>query len=475
MSPRLKVYLAAVWIAAVILMALYLPPDLSRLWVHYVAWTLVCYAAETMWFPTGAGGGTISVASTANLAALLLWGPHAAMWMAAVSTLLANIFIQKKPLERGTFNAAQMTITMWVAGLVAVKLGVPANGFQGGPAPQGTGDWISVLPAFFATVAAYFLVNSALVSAAIAWSSHRGFWQVMANEFFVRERMFDNFAPFLLIPPVVVCFHAVQYLGLLMFYVPLRIIYESALRYVELRNAQKMLIHSERMAAKGEMAAEIGHELRNQLVAVSGRAQMLLREADREQYGNVRRHSQIILEQARRVEAMSKGLMDFSRAELKVEKVDLNALVQRSVEFVRPQNRFDAVEWDLRLANHIPTLRADPGQLQQVLLNLYINAADAMCEHQTSRRVIATRTEYDDRKRLVRLTVSDSGPGIPPALLGKVFEPHFTTKAEGHGFGLYASYRIVTNHGGQIVVESEPSQGARFTITLPLHGPGGWS
>jgi signal transduction histidine kinase len=93
------------------------------------------------------------------------------------------------------------------------------------------------------------------------------------------------------------------------------------------------------MAAKGEMAAEIGHELRNQLVAIVGRAQLLIRDSEREQYGSVGRHSQIILEQARRVEAMSKGLMDFSRAELKVERVDLNALVQRSVEFVRPQNR----------------------------------------------------------------------------------------------------------------------------------------
>jgi signal transduction histidine kinase len=297
----------------------------------------------------------------------------------------------------------------------------------------------------------------------------------MWSDLIIRERLFDDVAPFLLVPPVVVCFEAVRYVGLLLFYAPLRIIYESSLRYVELRNAQKMLIHSERMAAKGEMAAEIGHELRNQLVAINGRAQLLIRDAEREQYANVGRHSQIILEQARRVEAMSKGLMDFSRAELKVERIDLNALVQRSVEFVRPQNRFDSVEWDLRLANHIPVLRADPGQLQQVLLNLYINAADAMCEHQTARRVIATRSEYDDRKRIVRLTISDSGPGIPPALLAKVFEPHFTTKAEGHGFGLYTSYRIVTNHGGQIVAESDAGQGARFTITLPLHGPGGWS
>jgi len=475
MSPRLKLYLIAVGVAAIVLLVFFPPPDLSRLWMHYVAWTLVCYAAETMWFPIRAGGGTMSMASTANLAALLLWGPHAAMWVVSVSTLFANVFIQKKPFERATFNAAQITITMWVAGLVTVLLGVPWTGFQGAAAPQGQGAWISMLPAFIAMVAAYVFLNRALVSAAVAWSSQRGYWQVMWDDLVIRERLFDDFAPFLLIPPLVVCFEAVRYLGLLMFYAPLRIIYESSLRYVELRNAQKLLIHSERMAAKGEMAAEIGHELRNQLVAIVGRAQLLIRDSEREQYGSVGRHSQIILEQARRVEAMSKGLMDFSRAELKVERVDLNALVQRSVEFVRPQNRFDAVEWDLKLANHMPELRGDPGQLQQVMLNLYINAADAMCEQQTARRVISTRTEYEEKKRLVRLTISDTGPGIADGLLAKVFEPHFTTKAEGHGFGLYASYRIVTNHGGQIVAENVPSQGARFTITLPLQGPGGWS
>jgi signal transduction histidine kinase len=333
--------------------------------------------------------------------------------------------------------------------------------------------WLQLLPALLGTTAAYFLVNRALVSIAVSWSSGQAFWRVMWDETVMRERLFDSLAPFILFAPVVVCFEAVGYLGLLLFYAPLRIIYESSLRYVELRNAQKLLIHSERMAAKGEMAAEIGHELRNQLVAISGRAQMLIRDSEREQFASVGRHSQIILEQARRVEAMSKGLMDFARAELKVEKVDLNALVQRSVEFVRPQNRFDSIEWDLRLAGQMPTLQADPGQLQQVMLNLYINAADAMQEN-SGRRVIETRTEFLERRRLVRMIISDSGPGIPSALLAKVFEPHFTTKAEGHGFGLYASYRIVTNHGGQIVAESEAGQGARFTVTLPLDGPSGW-
>jgi signal transduction histidine kinase len=108
--------------------------------------------------------------------------------------------------------------------------------------------------------------------------------------------------------------------------------FESQKRYVELRNAQNLLIHNERMAAKGEMAAEIGHELRNQLAAISGRAQMILRDGERQVYANLARHAQIILEQSKRMETLSKGLMDFSSAELKIERVDVNALAQRSME-----------------------------------------------------------------------------------------------------------------------------------------------
>ena len=474
MSHRLKLYLAAVGIAAVILLALSLPPELDRRWVHYAAWTLICFVSETLWLSTLSGGGTTSMASTSNLAALLLWGPSAAMWIVSISTLLANILLQKRPWERAVFNASQITITMWAAGYVTELLGVPALGLQGGGLPGGANAWLGLVPAFLGMIVVYMFVNRALVSVAVAWSSDRPYWRVLREDWFFRERLSDDLALFLLSPLVVICFEVIRYVGLLLFYAPLRIIYESSQRYAELRSAQKMLIHSERMAAKGEMAAEIGHELRNQLVAISGRAQMLIRDAERQQFANVGRHSQIILEQAHRVEAMSKGLMDFSRAELKVERVDLNALVQRSVEFVRPQNRFDTVEWDLKLAAHLPELRADPGQLQQVLLNLFINSADAMHEQNVARRVITVRSECDDRRRQVRLIVGDSGPGIAAGLLAKVFEPHFTTKAEGHGFGLSTSYRIVTNHGGQIVAESEPGQGARFTITLALDGPGGW-
>ena len=167
--------------------------------------------------------------------------------------------------------------------------------------------------------------------------------------------------------------------------------------------------------------------------------------------------------------------MDFSGAEPKMERVDVNALLQRSIEFVRTQNRFDGVEWDIALCEPAPELRADPGQLQQVLLNLFMNAADAMnAEANLARKAISIVTTRDDRAGMLKVVVQDTGPGVPTSNLTKIFEPHFTTKPDGHGFGLSTSYRIVASHGGRIVVEN-PGQGARFTVTLPLPGPNAWN
>jgi signal transduction histidine kinase len=467
MSLRLRLFLIAVGAGAIALLALGPPPSLATLWIHYVLWTLICLVSESLWLT---GAGTASMASTVNLAALMIWGPAASMWIVAASTLLANVLLQKKPWVRALFNASQIVVTMWCTGVVMVALGAAPGGRSFDQATL-----LSLALPFAASIVVYMVVNRMLVSVAVACSTERAYLRVLHEDWFYRAQLIHDLALFLLSLVVVICYDAIRYVGLVLFYSPLRIIYESHKRYAELRRAQNMLIYSERMAAKGEMAAEIGHELRNQLVAISGRAQMLTRDAERQQFANVSRHAQIILEQSKRMELMSKGLMDFSRAELKVERVDLAALVHRSVEFVRSQKRFDSIEWDLRLPAGVPELRADPGQLQQVLLNLFINAADAMAEAETPRRVITVSQGYDERARHVKVQVADSGPGIPASILPKVFEPHFTTKAEGHGFGLSTSYRIVTNHGGQISVDSGPGQGACFTVTLPLEGPGGWN
>ncbi len=477
MSPRLRVYVTLVVLNAIGLLAYFHPADLEQRWAHYVLWTLICFISEMLWLSTLSGEGTASMASTSNLATLILWGPGASIWIVGVSTLLAHLLLQRKPWVRASFNAGQSVITVWVSGAVMSALGGPAAGLRALDVAivwnEVTATQMAV--AFLGLATTYFLVNRGLVALAVAWSTDRAYVRVLREDWFYRERLLDDLALTLLAPLAVISYEAIGYLGMLLFYTPLRIIYESHKRYLELRKTQNHLIHTERMAAKGEMAAEIGHELRNQLAGISGRAQMLLKDAEREAFASVPRHAQIILDQTRRMESMSKGLMDFSSAELKMERLDLNGLIQRSVEIVRPQNRFDSVEWDLKLYSGMPDMRADPGQIQDVLINLFMNAADAMSENGKHRKRIVVTTEFDERIQQVRLVVTDTGSGIKSTVLPKVFEPHFTTKVDGHGFGLSTSYRIITNHGGQISASSPPGAGATFTITLPQHGPGSWS
>jgi two-component system NtrC family sensor kinase len=321
--------------------------------------------------------------------------------------------------------------------------------------------------------AGYLIVNRALVAVAVAWSTDRAWLLVLHKDYFYAERLLDDAAAFFLSPLMVISYKSVGYFGLLLFYAPLRMILESTRRQTEIRTAQQQLIHRERMAAKGEMAAEIAHELRNLMSIISARAQMLVRDAGHQSYDNVPRNAEIVLEQTRHMEALASGLVEFSRAELTIERVSLNSLVERSIELMRAQKRFKGVEWDVRLGSAMPELLADPGQLQQVFLNLFLNAADAMNEAKSPRRVIRVTTVIDEPLGVVRLAVQDSGPGIPVEHRTRIFEPSFTTKKGGHGFGLSTSYRIITNHGGKIAAESAPGEGATFTITLPRERGGG--
>ncbi|HTO90581.1 MAG TPA: ATP-binding protein [Candidatus Sulfotelmatobacter sp.] len=474
MSLKLRLYVSVVAIAAGLLLILCVPERLEERWPHYVAWAVISVLSETMWLATISKSGTVSMASTANLTTAALWGQAPAMWIAAISTLFAVVFVQRKPFVRAIFNAGQITITMWFASAVFGWLGGMRTGIEGQQLQLGTEALaFRLAPAFAGLFVAYLLVNRALVGVAVAWSSERPYLRTLREDWFYPERLLEDAAAFLLSPLMVISYEAIRYIGVVLFYVPLQMLHESARRHLELRSTQQQLIHTERMAAKGEMAAEIGHELRNQLVAISGRAQMLARDAERQRFDDVARNAQIILEQSKRMEGLSKGLMDFSAAELHIERVEVNALVQRSIEFVRAQNRFDGVEWDIRLSEPSPELRADPGQLQQVLLNLFMNAADAMKEKTIGDRIIAVTSSWDERTRQVKLVVTDTGSGIAPSNLARIFEPHFTTKAEGHGFGLSTSYRIITNHGGRIVATSPPGQGACFTVTLPQSRAGG--
>jgi signal transduction histidine kinase len=477
-SLRLRIYLVIVGVTAAALLGLGVPHDLPVRGVHYAAWIAICAASESLWLPTLSGTGTVTMASSAGLASAMLWGQSASIWIAAASTLIAELLVLRKPWVRAVFNTSQITVTMWLACGAFALLGGPLGGLEHATdLPMGEQVAIRLLLPTLALFVVYLVVNRALVAVAVAWSTERPYLRVLREDWFYTERLVEDAAAFFLSPLMALSFRAIGYFGALLFYMPLRLFNESHKRFLELQRAQQIAIHRERMAAKGEMAASIGHELRNILTAISARAQLIVKESERGSYDSVPRNTQIILEQSQRMRRMSDDLMAYSSDKVSMEKVEVNALLQRTIEFVRAEKRFNGVQWDLQLSAANPELRADPGQLQQVFINLLQNAADAMMDQTPETRRIGITTTRDDRAKVVKMVFTDTGPGIPGSNLTKVFEPHFTTKKTGHGFGLSTTYRIIENHKGRITAESpnQPGQGALFTITLPMFGASDWS
>jgi signal transduction histidine kinase len=230
---------------------------------------------------------------------------------------------------------------------------------------------------------------------------------------------------------------------------------------------EQRLVDADRLSRMGEMAGEIGHELNNYLMAIGGRAELALLALDRGNPQKARHSAELIAEQVSEMRKLTDGLLDSAKTERSPIHMDLNELVQASVEFIRPQNKFDGIKLHVSLAAGPISVFADPQQVRQILLNLLVNGADAITEHR-GRQGGEIRIETFSAEDEGGFLVADTGGGIDDETRSRIFEPHFTTKDTGHGFGLAVCHRVVTNHGGRIAVESSPGSGATFAVHLPL-------
>ncbi len=231
---------------------------------------------------------------------------------------------------------------------------------------------------------------------------------------------------------------------------------------------QRQLVLAERAAALGQLVAGVAHELNNPLSAILASAELALRSDDLP--AKARRHLERIVGQTDRCRRIIVHLLTFARQHAPERSaVDVNALVKQCVAMREYEMSLDDIEVDLKLAPDLPPLWADPHQLQQVFLNLIINAHQAMADQGGGRLTI--ETSHSGGK--VRIAFSDTGPGIAPELQERIFDPFFTTKppGQGTGMGLSVSLTIVQNHGGDIWVESAPGHGACFVVELPLAQP----
>lgn len=233
----------------------------------------------------------------------------------------------------------------------------------------------------------------------------------------------------------------------------------------KLLQAQEEILVAQKLAAMGEMAAEIGHELNNYIAVISGRADLIPLTIEKGAFDKAIENARTIAEQTSRIQVLTNGLMDSSRRDTRQMNCDLTRLIADTVDFVKPQNKYDKVQFHIDIGQPVPMMRLDPQQMQQVLLNLLSNAADAIGPEREGH--IRVRSRWDREADEVVVEVQDDGPGVPGELLQRIFEPSFTTKKHGHGFGLAVCHRVVTNHRGTISVSSNPEWGTVFRIALP--------
>jgi len=235
-----------------------------------------------------------------------------------------------------------------------------------------------------------------------------------------------------------------------------------------LTEEQKVADHlgrTEKLAAIGELVAGVAHELNNPLTGISTFAQLLMEDKlQREQFESV----SLIKREADRAIGVIRDLLLFARkTDARDVVVDINTIVKHTVRLRALASRSSGIEVHMHLDETNPQVRGDEQKLQQVLLNLLVNAESAMEGAQLRHLTVMTRK----KQGMVQIVVSDTGHGMQPSVAQRVFEPFFTTKppGQGTGLGLSVSYGIIQAHDGAISVESAPESGSTFTILLPLY------
>jgi PAS domain S-box-containing protein len=243
--------------------------------------------------------------------------------------------------------------------------------------------------------------------------------------------------------------------------------------FKDLRDRKRMeeeLLRGERLAVLGKMAAHISHEIKNPLMLIGGFARQILKDMAQEPPKNLAK-LQIIVDEVRRLEDFLVEVGSYAKfSEPQKQLGNLNALVQETCGRLEPSLQENHLALVLELDPHLPEIPFDPGHLRQVILNIAKNGIEAMGPGGTL--TMATGRQAGR----VFLRIQDTGPGIPPEIRAKIFQPFFSSKSKGSGLGLAISQKIIEAHQGEIVIESEPQKGTWVTIWLPAapdRPPGG--
>jgi two-component system NtrC family sensor kinase len=242
---------------------------------------------------------------------------------------------------------------------------------------------------------------------------------------------------------------------------------EVAKKTEEIQRTHANLVQTEKLASLGRMAAGVAHEINNPLTGVVTFAHLLKKRfpPDSPEAEDIN----VIIEQAERCSKIIKNLLTFARATPSEKgKVNINEVLNRTIFMVRNQEKFFHIKFNVHLEDAQFIIVGDPSQFQQIFLNMFINAADAM--NGRGNITVATRRITENGKPFVEIEFTDEGCGIKEEDMPKLFEPFFTTKpvGKGTGLGLSVSHGIVKHLGGYIKVKSKVGEGTSFFVRLPL-------
>ncbi len=231
-----------------------------------------------------------------------------------------------------------------------------------------------------------------------------------------------------------------------------------------IKKTQSALVQSEKMSAFGQLGAGIAHEVKNPLAGILGLAQLSLRKLDKDSqiYSNIA----LIEKETKRCQMIMENLLRFARKEeVAFDRVNVPEVIEATAAIVAHQLEINQVHLIQEVEPDLPQVEGNANQLQQVLMNLAINAQQAMKDNPGT---VTIRVDLDGLDN-VQIQVIDDGPGMPPSIAKRVFDPFFSTKpsGEGTGLGLSVSYGIIQEHNGSIRVDSTPGEGTVFTIVLP--------
>ncbi len=246
----------------------------------------------------------------------------------------------------------------------------------------------------------------------------------------------------------------------------LALLEETQVAYAQLQKLHNNTIQLEKLATRGEISAEIGHELNNFLGVVAGNLSLLDFQIQKKNLDQVDKYLTAMKDNIEKIKKFTSNLMDLKPIASEKEIFYIDQLIKEVIDHLIPQKRFDGVNVQIKsISDNIP-FEADSTHIQQLLYNLLNNAADAT--HESPDRKIVVSVDLNNSKNSFSIRIEDTGVGIEPELLEKAFKTKFTTKPTGHGFGLLVCKRIIANHHGELTITSTPGQGTNIIIEFPV-------